>query len=170
MFLVCGMYASGKTTYAMDFAIKNNYAYLSSDIMYNRMSQRTDMSEDELRAHFKFPVWNSFWVAIYFAYLENKDIVVDTSALKASYREDFLDWFPGFEHHMIFIDADFELCLENNRERKRQIPEDVMEDAFWNYEDPEDEADCFDPRWITYRRIRNNDNQFYLEKIVVNAQ
>ena len=120
MFLMCGHPGSGKSTYARELARKNGYRYLSIDDMY------ATFNGDPTSHDNKFDVWMTFFRQIHAAEMAGHDIVVDTNAPTRGDRDEFLNWFPDFEHHLIWVNALEELCLENNKHRSRVIPEDQM--------------------------------------------
>ena len=67
------------------------------------------------------------FLAIHAAEMSGKDCVADTNVLTPGRRSEFPDWFPGFEHHLIFIEADEELRKKNNRFGQRVIPQEVLD-------------------------------------------
>ena len=158
MFLMCGHPGSGKSTYARELARKNGYRYLSIDDMY------ATFNGDPTSHDNKFDVWMTFFRQIHAAEMAGHDIVVDTNAPTHGDREEFLNWFPDFEHHLIWIDATKELCLRNNQNRSRVIPEDHMKKIFYfferiSYEELYNYA-AVRSRWLSISRVENNENKF----------
>ena len=129
MFLMCGHCGSGKSTFARQFAKEHNLRYLAIDDMY------AAFNGDPQDRNNKFDVWMTFWRQIHAAEMAGHDIIIDTNAPTMVDRTEFLNWFPTFEHHLIWIKADEELCLMNNAQRKRVIPVDVMKKLFNEFED-----------------------------------
>ena len=158
MYLLCGMPGAGKTYFAKDFAEKNNYLYYSIDELYKQRN-----GNESNRAN-KFKIWMYFYELIHISEINERDIVVDTNAPTLFDRTEFLNWFPTFEHHLIWINAPIDLCLENNRNRERVIPEDVMKKLFLNFEEPTMFTYTMSCRarsqWKSISMIKNNNNHF----------
>ena len=156
MFLMCGHPGSGKSTYARDFAKEGHYRYLSIDDMY------ATFNGDPTSHDNKFDVWMTFWRQIHAAEMAGHDIVVDTNAPTRLDRDEFLNWFPSFEHHLIWIDAPTSLCLKNNQKRSRVIPKEQMNNMFLFFEAPKDDERSSKNRsnWLTISRVVNTDNHF----------
>jgi len=121
MYLVMGASGAGKTTFAKDFAKRSNLLYLAPDNFYALING------DECIRTNKFEVWISLFQAIHVAELAGRDCIIDTNALSINDRDQFLGWFPTFEHHLIYIEADEELRKSNNRQRVRQVPDTEIE-------------------------------------------
>ena len=152
MYLMSGMSGSGKTTFARRFAEENDLQYLCIDDFYALINGDEKRHEDE---HY---VWQVFFLAIHLAEEHNRDIIIDTNAPTKSKRTEFLDWFPNFEHHLIFVDASFELCVKNNNSRNRVIPFAEMIKMFSEIEYP---FFYEDNRWKDVRIYSNQDNNGY---------
>lgn len=152
--LVCGCSGSGKSTFAEKISRMYGYKHLDVDEFYKipGTSQRRD----------KFCAWMDFFTAIHSAEVSGIDCVADTAALTSSSREEFLNWFPGFEHHMVFIEAEHMLRFENNDGRERRVPIDVMlrqdiivERPVWR---------TMDKAWISYTLIENRYNHYNVKQ------
>lgn len=156
MFLCCGMSGAGKTTFSKKFAEYNNIEYLSPDDFYLQIN-----GDEKIRKN-KFLVWISLFNKIHQLEIEGKDCIIDTNALTYVDRTQFLNWFPSFEHHLIYIDAPLGLCFENNFNRDRVIPEEIMEEL-WEKLEPPDEYE--DERWVTFSEIKNVNNVLELRGI-----
>ena len=148
MVLVCGMSGSGKTTFAKEFAKKNGYTYVCPDDYYARING------DECKHYNFFEIWMSLWRDLHNYEINNVDVVVDTNALTRGQREQFLEWFPTFEHYMIWNEASFELCCANNEKRRRVIPMERMKSMWAEMESP----DWNDARRWKAIRVRENYN------------
>lgn len=160
MYLMCGLSGVGKTTYAKKFAEENNLVYLGIDEFYAKVNG------DECIHENSFEVWIEFFKAIHETEVNNIDCIIDTNAITRCHRTQFLDWFPTFEHHLIYIYADEELRYENNHSRRRIIPNHVMNKMFYDSELPEyhtcgsASGDSEDYRWESVTTIENKDNHF----------
>ena len=120
MYLVCGASGCGKTTFARRY-IEQGCLYFSPDSYYALINGDAGRREN------LFEVWISLFVAIHVAEKCGRDCVVDTNALTVGRRAQFLDWFPGFEHHLVYIEAEEDLRRKNNINRSRTIPEIIMD-------------------------------------------
>ena len=154
LILVMGCSAVGKTTFAKQYAKDNNYLYLAPDSFYELIN-----GDDKIRTH-RFTVWITLFQAINAAMEANRDVVIDTNALRINDRDQFLGWFPNFEHHLIYIDAPWEVRKTNNQNRDRHIPEDILKQMEDIVEPPH--WNGLDRRWKTFIHIRNTDNRYQI--------
>lgn len=152
LYMVCGCSGSGKTTFAKKFANANNLLYLGADDFYAKVNG------DELKRGNKFEVWQELFKAIHQAEVDGINCLVDSNSLSAASRDEMVNWFPGFDHHLIYIEADEQLRMENNRKRMRKIPDEVMmamrtkvEPPVWN---------TLDKRWLSLTRILNDNKEY----------
>ena len=154
MLVVSGCSAVGKTTFAKRFAMRHGFRYLSADNFYAAINGDERIHEN------KFEVWISLYRAIHAAQEQGVDIIVDANTLTNVDRDQFLGWFPKFEHHLVYIHADPELRAMNNSMRDRQVPENAMELMSAIVQEP-----CWeklDRRWISYMRLNNVENNFII--------
>lgn len=149
MYLMCGCSGAGKTTFAKEFAKEHNLKYLGIDDFYALING------DECIHTNAFEVWIAFYQAIHDVEIDNIDVVVDTNAITRSHREQFIEWFPTFEHHLIYIDANIELRMRNNKSRRRQVPDDVMVKMTERLQSP-----WFDEKFESITWVVNNENHF----------
>jgi predicted kinase len=121
MYLMHGLSGAGKTEFAKRFARENNLRYLSIEDFYAAFfgSELIHQNEEE--------VWAAFEIAIRVAEKEQVDIIVDTNSPRRADRDWFFEKFPTYSINLIIIDTPVELCLKNNRERERKIPEEEMQ-------------------------------------------
>ena len=149
MYLMCGCSGAGKTTFAKAFAKKHNLQYLGIDDFYALING------DECIHTNTFEVWIEFYKAIHEAEMNNIDCIIDTNAITEVHRTQFLEWFPTFEHHLIYIDTSPELRYKNNKSRRRQVPDDVMYKMKIRLQVPR-----ITERFKTITIIRNIENKF----------
>ena len=158
MFLMTGHPGSGKSYFAKDFAKKNGFRYLSIDDMYAAFNGDPHSHDN------KFDVWMTFWRQIHAAEQAGHDVVIDTNAPTSLDRAEFLNWFHEFdEHHLIWVDAPWDLCIKNNASRGRIIPLDQMREIFNMFEPPApstEGAGKHRSHWDSISYIANRDNQF----------
>ena len=151
LFLMCGCSGCGKSTFAKEFAKRKNILYFGIDEFYEKYNG------DECRHVNTFDVWITFYQAIHDAEMKGLDIIVDTNALTKSSRDQFLDWFPTFEHHLIFMDCLDELRDKNNQARRRVVPKEKMEEMRRKLEVPYQWKE--DYRWKSIAFIWNDKNK-----------
>lgn len=151
MYLMCGCSGAGKTTFAKAFAQNHNLKYLGIDEFYALING------DECLHTNTFEVWIEFYKAIHEAEINNIDCVIDTNAITRVHRAQFVEWFPTFEHHLIYIEADSKLRKKNNLSRRRQVPDDVMDKMAAKLEVP---FPRFDDGFKSITFIENVDNKF----------
>ena len=120
LYLVCGLSGCGKSTFARRLAEDEHLLRFTPDDFYALVNGNECIRDNQ------FEAWNAMFLAIHAAERNRKDCVVDTNALTPGQREQFLDWFPGFEHHLIYIEASDELREKNNAMRRRVVPDEVM--------------------------------------------
>lgn len=156
MYLMCGCSGSGKTTYAKRFAEENGFTYIGVDDFYALVNG------DECIHKNKFDVWIKFWQAIHDAEVASISCVIDTNALTIHQRKEFVEWFPTFEHHLVYISANEKLRYANNNKRKRNVPENVMVEMTRKLEIP---TLGTDKDFKTIAHIRN-ENNLYTEVVI----
>jgi len=117
MILCCGLSGSGKTTFCQKFIEKRpDYIHLNVDDFY-RTYNGAQVHENE------FEVWISYFNAIHSAALSGKNVIIDTNALDAIDRAQFVRWFPEFEYHYLYwVHTNDSLAWNNNLNRSRVIP------------------------------------------------
>lgn len=152
MYLMCGCSGSGKTTFAKKFAEENGLKYLGVDEFYAKVN-----GDERLHVN-SFDVWIEYFKAIHEAEINNIDCIVDTNAITRTHRQQFIDWFPTFEHHMIYIDADPSLRKRNNMSRRRQVPDSAMDRMTEQLEIPC--ATYESKEWKSIMFVKNNNNNF----------
>ena len=150
--LICGPSGAGKTTLAKVIADCLGLKYISADEFYAKVNG------DECNHTNKFAVWIELFNAVHECELNGIDCIVDSNALSSSSRAEFINWFPGFNHHLIYMDADDALRLRNNQRRSRKIPDDVMIEMRARAEPPVWRT--LDKSWKSLLRIQNIDNHY----------
>ena len=153
MILVCGASGCGKTTFARQLAKTEGMLHFTPDDFYALINGDERVHEN------LFEAWSAMFLAIHTAELNGKDCVVDTNALTQGQRAQFLDWFPGFEHHLIYIEASEKLRRENNMKRLRVVPEEKMTQI---RKDLMPVVPSEDERWQSISCWKNENNEFSL--------
>jgi len=165
MYLMCGICGSGKSTFAKKFAEDNNFRYLNIDDCY------AILNGDERIHTNKFEVWQLFYKMIHIAETLNQTVVIDTNAPLVRDRQEFLDWFPGFEKHiLIYIDTDYELAWENNNNRpsKRIVPKDDFDRVVKMFQEPTKDEPGARSEWDIIYKIKNKNNNNFEHSIIKN--
>lgn len=152
LYLVMGCSGVGKTTFSKRFAKENGMLYLAPDDIYALIN-----GDERIRDN-KFTVWITLFQAIHAAEESGRDCVVDTNALTQNDRDQFLGWFPTFDHHLVYIEAAPELRRQNNLQRLRQIPDEDMDRMTQLVQPPT--WGHLDKRWLTFTHMMNVDNKF----------
>ena len=152
LIVMCGLPGSGKTTFAKRFAAVSGFQYIGVDDFYRLMNG------DETRHVNKFEVWMTLFRAIHMAEQDGRNAILDTNAPTIVDRSQLLDWFPGFDATLIYIEADSRRCLQNNSMRRRVIPQEEMERFFKGFQPP---SNTEDRRWKAVWHILNIRNQYY---------
>ena len=155
MYLMVGVSGAGKTTFSKKFAEEHGLLRLGIDDLYAKING------DECKHVNTFDVWIEFFKAIHETEINDIDCVIDTNALTWHQRMQFIEWFPTFTHHIIYIETDHELCKKNNKSRKRQVPDDKMDRMIEELEVPHP---TLDTRWDSIIHVKNVNNQFYEPK------
>lgn len=150
--LICGLSGAGKSTLAKVIAERFGMKYLSADEFYEKVNG------DECIHINKFEVWIELFKAVHECEIEGIDCLVDSNALSTSGRDEFINWFPNFNHHIIYVDADDALRMENNQRRKRRIPDSVMLGMRARAEPPV--WATLDKKWKSLLRIQNIGNHY----------
>lgn len=130
--LICGMSGSGKTTYAhsvLDHP-NNKIRLFDVDEYYKKING------DECDRSNTYQVWMTIYNEIHQCELDGIDVALVTNALTVANREEFVEWFPTFQHNMIWFMVEYDICLMNNKLRNRVIPEDVMKKQWETMEIP----------------------------------
>ena len=151
MYVMCGISGSGKTVLSQELSQKNNIVRLGIDDYYAKVNG------DECKHINTFDVWITFFQDIQKIFLSGQDCIIDTNALVWHQRMQFIEWFPGFKHHIIFIDADLNLQKKNNLSRRRKVPDEVMNKMAQKLQKPTAELD---KDWDTITYVENKNNQF----------
>lgn len=158
MILVCGKSGSGKTTFIKKMKEKpeyKNWQVISVDDIYR------DYESDRKN---KFHVWIRFFQEINTAMEENKNVIIETSALRQHDRSQFVSWFPGFSnHYMIWISTtDEQTRFNNNQYRDRVIPTEVMKKQNEICQYPSN-SEMWEDGWNALCIIKNIQNNFRIE-------
>ena len=153
-YLVCGISGGGKTVLTERIVKKNPHLYIFDvDKYYERVN-----GDECIRANW-FEVWQLLYKEMHEAELKGEDIILTTNALTVSQRTQFIEWFPTFEHHMLWITSPYEKCVEGNQNRRRHVPDDKLKKDWYRMEFP----NASEAHWETITHITNCwDNENYI--------
>jgi predicted kinase len=129
-FIMCGQCGSGKSYFAKQFAIKHNLRYLAIDDTYAYFNGDPKCRDN------KFQVWMTFYQQVHAAECASQDVVIDVNNPCAFDRAEWLNWFSGFDHYLIWINAGWDTIKMNNANRERQIPENIFVKLYNDFEEP----------------------------------
>jgi len=149
LYMMCGVSGSGKTTFAKRFAENIGLRYINPDNFYALYNG------DECEHKHEFEIWMALFRALHMAEQDGVDVMFDTNAPSVVDRTQILDWFPGFEHHLICVTAPDEVCKRNNKSRRRVIPDEVMEEMLRDFCVPDWRKER---RWQSITYLRNESN------------
>lgn len=145
-YLVCGISGGGKTTLTERIVKKNPHLVIYDVDKYYEM-----INGDECDRSHWFEVWIKLYQDMHQSMLDGQDIILTSNALTVSQRRQFIEWFPDFNHHCLWVTAPKNRCFEGNKQRKRHVPDDKLE-AQWNrMEFP----NASEPDWDTIAQITN---------------
>ncbi len=153
-YLVCGISGGGKTTLS-NRIIKNNthLKIFDVDSYYEKIN-----GDECIRSNW-FEVWISLFQDLHKSELNNEDILLTTNALTVSQRRQFIEWFPTFKHHLLWVTAPKEKCMQGNRQRRRHLPDNKMQDDWERMEFP----NAHEAGWDTIAQVTNCwDNENYI--------
>ena len=153
-YLVCGISGGGKTILTHKIIEKNpNLKIYDVDKYYEKING------DECDRSNVFDVWITLYQDLHKSELANEDIILTTNALTVSQREQFVEWFPTFTHHILWVTAPKERCIEGNSQRRRQVPLDKLLAQWERQEFP----NAKEAKWETITQITNCwDNENYI--------
>ena len=153
-YLVCGISGGGKTV------LSNRIINLNPHIkMYDVDEYYAKINGDECIHDNFFDVWMLLWRDLHNSEIANEDVLLTTNALSVAQRRQFIEWFPTFKHHMLWVTAPKEKCLEGNKNRRRQVPEEKLLIGWENMEFP----NASERGWDTICQVTNCwDNENYI--------
>lgn len=145
-YLICGISGGGKTV------LSKRIIELNPNIkMYDVDDYYEKVNGDECIHENFFDVWMLLWQDLHNSEINNEDILITTNALTTNQRHQFIEWFPTFKHHLIWVTAPKEKCLEGNKNRKRHVPEEKLLKGWEKMEFP----NAHEHGWDTITQITN---------------
>ena len=132
LFVLCGLPASGKSTYAQELAEKYNANIHSSDEI------RKELSGDINNQHINDIVFSTLHKRVK-DYLSNgKSCIYDSTNINYKRRMAFLQELNKIpcEKICILMATPYEECIKQNNTRDRKIPEEVIERMYKHFDVP----------------------------------
>lgn len=144
MVCLAGMPGSGKTTWAKEFLKRHpDYLYFSPDAYYERIN-----GDDRKRDH-AFEIWMAMFRDIHTAELNGDNVIIDSDNLTYAQRNQWVEWFPGFDaRFLLYLEEEFYICMKRVSQRRRTIPELIMREKWYKWENPEEAGDAREWDWI----------------------
>ena len=145
-YLVCGISGGGKTVLTHRIARKNKGLIMLDTDKYYEL-----INGDECIHENTFDVWITIFNDLHKYEIDNQDVVFTTNALTVAQRKQFIEWFPTFTHHILWVTAPKEKCIEGNKSRRRHMPEEILEKDWHLMEFP----NAHEEGWETISQITN---------------
>ena len=138
MICLSGMPGSGKTTCATEFLKKHpDFLYFSPDSYYERING------DECDRTDTFEIWMAMFRDIHIAEKNGYNVLIDSDNLTYAQRNQWIEWFPYFDEHiLLFLEEDYNTCFDRVSKRRRTIPEIIMREKMYKWENPLEAGDC----------------------------
>lgn len=146
-YLVCGISGGGKTF--LSHYIHNLNPSITEVLDVDEYYARIN-GDERIRAN-AFQVWHTLYQDLHDFEIEGKDVILTTNSLTASQRQQFIEWFPSYTHHCIWVIAPWERCVKGNFSRKRQIPLEVLREQWEQMEFP----NASEKGWETITQVTN---------------
>lgn len=155
MICLAGLPGVGKTTWAKEFMKRHpDYLYFSPDAYYERIN-----GDDTKRDH-TFEIWMAMFRDIHTAELNGKNILIDSDNLTYAQRNQWVEWFPNFDNYfLLYMEEEFDVCMERVSKRRRTIPETIMREKWYKWENPEEAGDAMEWDWIN--KVEMESEEFF---------
>jgi predicted kinase len=145
-YLVCGISGGGKTVLTERIVKKNPHLKI-----YDVDKYYEKINGDECDRSNWFDVWINLYQDLHKSELVNEDVILTTNSLTESQRRQFIEWFPTFDHHILWVTAPKERCIEGNNSRRRRVPIDKLMAQWERMEFP----NANEKGWETITQITN---------------
>lgn len=152
MICLSGMPGSGKTTWATEFLKKHpDFLYFSPDSYYERING------DECDRTDTFEIWMAMFRDIHIAEKNFNNVLIDSDNLTYAQRNQWIEWFPYFDEHiLLFLEEDYNTCFDRVSKRRRTIPEIIMREKMYKWENPLEAGDC--AKWDRVYQISSDED------------
>ena len=146
-YLVCGISGGGKTVLTHKIVELNPQIDVALDVD----EYYAKINGDERIRDNSFTVWHTMYKDIHDYEVDNKNVLLTTNSLTVSQRRQFVEWFPTFKHHMLWVTSPWERCVEGNEKRYRSVPIESLKKQWDTMEFPNANEDG----WVTISQITN---------------
>lgn len=136
LFIMCGLPASGKSTFAQQFIKNNDIRYVSRDEIRFSMIKENE----EYFSHEK-EVFKKFAGTIAQTLIDGFDVIADATHLNRISRDKLIraidQYTTEYTITYIILETSLETCMERNalREGRAHVPDSVMKSMAENWED-----------------------------------
>ena len=132
LIIMCGLPASGKSSYAK--GVKKSIIISTDDIREEINGNASIQDNGNL-------VFETAFNRIKENLIQNKykNVVFDATNINYKKRTDIVNRFKKYADKIIcyFVYADYEECLERNSKRERKVPEEVIKRMYYNFYVPQ---------------------------------
>lgn len=127
-----GLPASGKSTYAKELSEKTGAVICSSDAL------RKELYGDENEQGDSHKVFEILHKRIKEHLSNGQDVIYDATNISSKRRRHFLSQLSKVEYNKecVIMATPYEKCLENNRNRDRVVPEEVIKKMYMSWNTP----------------------------------
>lgn len=132
LFILIGLPASGKTTFANIFNKSEDVVVLSSDAIREELfDDINDQTNNKL-------VFDTLHKRAREALLDGKDVIYDATSLTKDIRANIIKEVGGeaLAINCLFFDVSLKQCLRRNKKRDRKVPKKVIKDMAKRLEKP----------------------------------
>lgn len=132
LYFLCGLPASGKTTYAYRLAMDTNAVVVDSD------EYRKDLFGDEEHQEDNKKLFEHLHKVVKQCLRAGKNVVFSATNLSSKRRRAFLNELTKIpcEKKCVIMATPFEQCVHNNYNRERQVPIDAMWRMYKSFQTP----------------------------------
>lgn len=122
--MLCGLPASGKSTWAKDNADKLNAEIHSSDKLREELYGDESIQGDSVK------LFEELHRRMKKSLEEGSNVIYDATNISKKRRVHFNKEFIKYNREVVYFDTHYEICVINDRERKRTVGKDVLTKMF----------------------------------------